>query len=147
MSKTEHKIDRAGWGHGPWDSEPDRLQFKTANGMAALVVRNSMGALCGYVGVPVEHAMYEVNYNQGYNLIVHGGLTFSGKCHGAICHVPEDGEPDDVWWLGFDCNHSGDYAPTMAKYRDYLTSLSEQHEHYKDIEYVKDQCEKLSQQL
>lgn len=35
-------------------------------------------------------------------LAVHGGLTYSDRCHDDICHVPAPGEPDDVWWFGFD---------------------------------------------
>lgn len=49
---------------------------------------------------------------------VHGGLTYSGACspHAdnpelGICHLPDAGEPDDVWWFGFDCAHSGDHTP------------------------------------
>lgn len=50
----------------------------------------------------------------------HGGLTFAGPCmEGAeegpfVCHVPEPGRPDEVWWLGFDCGHAFDLSPTMA---------------------------------
>ena len=33
-----------------------------------------------------------------------------------ICHIPDQGEPDDVWWLGFDCLHGGDLAPGMMAF-------------------------------
>lgn len=45
---------------------------------------------------------------------VHGGLTFSDKCGGHICHAPKPGEPDNVWWFGFDCAHAFDHSPKMA---------------------------------
>ena len=32
---------------------------------------------------------------------IHGGLTYGAN------HAPSF-EPDGYWWLGFDCNHSGD---------------------------------------
>jgi len=89
---------------------------------------------------------------------VHGGLTFSDRCqpgaeeHG-ICHVPEPGEPDDVWWFGFDCAHCDDLAPAYEKtcielgmpshieqYADYSRS-------YKTVRYVQRQCAELAEQL
>src|SRR5215510_304522 len=34
-----------------------------------------------------------------------------------ICHTPSPGEPDNVWWLGFDCCHLGDlYPKTHGRY-------------------------------
>lgn len=54
--------DKTSWGPGPWTSEPDKVQF-TVGGMAALVVRNQFGALCGYVGVPREHPWFGLNYS------------------------------------------------------------------------------------
>ncbi len=149
MSNTEEAwvVNRDGWSKGEWDNEPDKLQFRTNNGMPALIVRNHAGALCGYVGVPKGHPLYEVHYDEA-PVEVHGGLTFSNKCHGAICHVPEPGEPDDVWWLGFDCYHAGDYAPTMNKYPTLYADLATGRAGvYRDLAYVKEQCERLSEQL
>lgn len=46
----EHKVDRTGWGSGPWDNEPDRLEWKDEKtSMPCLMVRNDMGNWCGYV--------------------------------------------------------------------------------------------------
>src|SRR4051794_33398699 len=48
---------------------------------------------------------------------VHGGITFASGCQKSsdpsrgVCHVPEDGRPDDVWWFGFDCAHCDDLSP------------------------------------
>lgn len=77
---------------------------------------------------------------------VHGGLTFSGHCqekednHG-ICHVPGQGEPDDVWWLGFDCSHAGDVCPAYDKL--FLNRESS----YKNVDYVKGEIAQLAKQL
>lgn len=158
---AEHKVDRAGWDPGPWDNEPDKLVWKTETGLPGMIVRNSMGALCGYVGVTKDHPWYGRAYNDGDypdspegRLSAHGGITYSDKCQGHICHVPEPGEPDDVWWFGFDCNHCDDYAPVNAKYRKMAGSgrtpeLYRQRpsEVYRDLAYVRGEVEDLARQL
>lgn len=110
--KTERLdiIKRDGWPAGPWDDEPDKAQWKTRAGLPALVVRNQVGALCGDVGVPKSHAAHGRHYDS-VDVSVHGGLTYANACSLHICHEPEPGEPDDVWWLGFDTIHLGDDAP------------------------------------
>jgi hypothetical protein len=127
-------IDKTGWGDGPWQDEPDKRQWKdTATGLPCLIVRSPWGGnLCGYVGVPSSHPAHGKGYSPddydkptnleaAINAIeVHGGLTFSSPCgHGAdesrgICHVPDPGEPDDIWWFGFDCGHFQDLCPASA---------------------------------
>lgn len=155
MEQREYTThDRSGWDSGPWDGEPDKVQFvDEATKLPCLAVRNHSGAWCGYVGVPPEHK----HFGKGYNDVdydVHGGLTFADKCqpssdesHG-ICHVPAPGEPDHVWWFGFDCNHCDDFAPGMH-FR--LKSLGHDFripgEEYRTLDYVKAQCAKLAAQL
>lgn len=104
---------REGWRPGPWDDEPeDRIEWKDeATGLSCLMRRNRNGAWCGYVAVPPSHPAHSKDYDE-VDVRVHGGLTYSAKCHGDICHVPAPGEPDDVWWLGFDCAHSSDITPS-----------------------------------
>lgn len=53
-----HKIDRTGWPKGPWDDEPDKVNWVTKAWYAGMIVRNHGGALCGYVGVPSKHPHY-----------------------------------------------------------------------------------------
>lgn len=67
-----------------------------------LIVRNpGIGHLCGYVGVPQGHPWFgESDYD--VDATVHGGLTFAGS-------LDEDG----LWYVGFDCAHSGDLCPGM----------------------------------
>lgn len=87
--------ERIDWPEGPWDDEPDKVQFADAEtGYPCLIVRGILGNLCGYVGVPSSHPWYGLVYGEcvrgctdeycGHcpdNLTdVHGGLTFSGYC-------------------------------------------------------------------
>lgn len=92
------EIEREEWGSGPWTEEPDKVQWvDEATGLDCLIVRNSMGALCGYVGVPESHSLYGVDYGQcpkreacdadvfcdhrpDSRFSVHGGLTFADAC-------------------------------------------------------------------
>jgi hypothetical protein len=72
--------DKSTWGDGPWQNEPDKVQYPDPHtGLPCLIVRNPMGALCGYVGVPKDHPAYGRHYDQ-VDADVHGGLTFSGHC-------------------------------------------------------------------
>ena len=135
-------IDKSTWPDGPWMSEPDRLEFE-AHGFPCLIVRQPHnGGLCGYVAVPPGHPWYGVRY-QDLDPEVHGGLTYSDFCQGNICHVPKPGEPDNVYWLGFDCGHYHDYQPAYPG----DLNLRFGHERvYRDIAYVKQQCEELAKQ-
>jgi len=60
----------------------------------------------------------------------------------SICHVPEAGESDRVWWFGFDCAHLGDLIPGMDdRYgNDYDNT-------YKGVNYVRQEVTKLAAQL
>lgn len=114
----EYKIDKTDWPRGPWDDEPDRVEWRSKGTprLPCLIVRGGIpGSLCGYIGVPPGHPWHGKEYDAiEPDPDCHGGLTYSGKCAGAICHVPVQGESDDVWWLGFDCAHANDYRPATA---------------------------------
>jgi hypothetical protein len=145
-------MDKTTWGPGPWQAEPDRVQWRTAAGLPGLIVRNRGGAWCGYVAVPPGHALFEVS---DADVDVHGGLTYSGHCQvdGPICHVPEPGEPDNVWWLGFDCEHITDRGPAReARERELGLPtigdiISEPVPTYKTMEWVRSEVEQLAAQL
>ncbi len=144
--KTE-KVDKSGWEPGPWKDEPDRVEFE-AFGFPALIVRGPVGAPCGYVAVPPGHPWYDQGYDD-VDVRVHGGLTYSGRCAGHICHVPKPGEPDDVYWLGFDCGHSGDLSPKfleLMKSSGIAPLTGMYAETYKDVEYVRGEVMKLARQ-
>ncbi len=163
----------------PWLKEPDRLEF-TYKGFPCIIQRVHMknpdnpkdilGHLCGYVAVPPGHpyhgktAWWEngENETESLDLYVHGGITYTGKCQGVICHVPKEGESDDVWWFGFDAAHAGDLIPGMYEHRQpggflYDPDRAERmkqfeghplfNETYKTVGYMKNQIRNLVKQL
>lgn len=118
-----YHVNKTGWPDGPWMQEPDRVQWRTVAGLPGLVVRQPVaGALCGYAGVPPGHPMHGLDCSADDFPRFGHGIDYSAPCQvdGPVCHVPEPGEPDDVWWLGFHCAHGWDYAPA-----DSLASLRE----------------------
>lgn len=225
MKTLEYRtVDKSSWGDGPWQSEPDKKQWRDeATGLPCLIVRNQFGALCGYAGVPKGHRLHGKTYGAekvfsctedrsddwhhsctvDSHLEAHGGITFSSSCapmglaaharmrdrlakskeeakvypkgdaarfiqkwepviedHAAwkaqmeaeaICHVSEAGEPDEVWWFGFDCAHFGDLLPGMAAYmRGDMVSMTEglqRDDVYRDLGYVEAQISGLAAQL
>lgn len=154
MERKEYRYrDRSDWSKGPWDDEPDKIQWEdSATGFPCLMVRGPSGAWCGYVGVPNGHVAYRAEYDN-VGVQVHGGLTFAGPCqdnkdeHG-ICHIPSPGESDDVWWLGFDCSHGFDFTPEYeAIFRSVGAAAIVFKGEYRDVEYVKKEVEFLAEQL
>lgn len=147
-------IDRKDWHAGPWDSEPDKVQWPDiTTGLPCLAVRHrSSGHWCGYVGVAVGHIAHgkhedsiRIVDDESQYIDIHGGLTFSGACREmtsegvGICHIPAPGESDDVWWFGFDCAHSGDCSP--------MDTINMRDGSYRTIAYVKAECKRLAAQL
>jgi hypothetical protein len=127
-----------------WDGEGDKEQWVDAEtGLDCLMVRSRYGNWCGYVGIPEGHRYFGMDYNE-LEFAVHGGLSYSDFCFEHICHVPEEGRPERVWWLGFDCGHCFDFSPywamDMKLYRIQARS-------YKDVDFVKAECARLAGQL
>jgi hypothetical protein len=113
-TEAEFKVDRKGWAPGPWDGEPDKLQW----------------------------------YRKKIDVQVHGGLTYSKKCHGPVCHVAEPGFPEDVWWLGFDCGHHMDLRPeSQADYLKGLYPALASYQVYRDVAYIQAETNRLAEQL
>jgi hypothetical protein len=143
----ERYVDKANWPPGPWQREPDKRQWlDEATGLPCLIVRHDhSGHLCGYVGVSPGHPWYEKT-DEAVEARVHGGLTFCGKCRpdGRICHKVEPGEPDDVWWLGFDCAHCGDLT-SIDRCGVAVCGYS-RGDQYRDFEYVTRECRDLAWQ-
>lgn len=148
-------VDRAGWPSGPWDGEPDRIEWKTEAGYPAIMQRvPGHGAWCGYVAVPPGHPLHGKSAGEiDSDVAVHGGVTYADKCHGAVCHVAAENEPADVWWVGFDCVHHCDLAPGHEKRvaalhlgvnAVFATRWALQ---YRDVAYVRAECEALARQL
>lgn len=140
----------------PWKGEPDREELRV-HGLPCLLVRNlDIGNWCGYVGVPPGHPWHGRDYSGiRPNPDGHGGLTYASECAGMICHTPEPGESDDVWWLGFDCCHSSDSMPYSDEIiRPAMKSWHDAHpdfdrdsfQDYKRIEYVRGEVVRLADQ-
>lgn len=140
--------EKLGWAPGPWDGEPDKVQWQDEEtGLPCLAVRHpSSGHWCGYVGVAETHPLYQVDCSMGEHCFdVHGGITFGDMCSPGedeskgVCHLPDEGEPDHVWWHGFDCHHSGDSSPGYDLHWDGTC--------YRPLSYIKSECKSLAQQL
>lgn len=146
----EFATDKAGWGVGPWLDEPDRVVWEHA-GLPCLVRRSRFGGnWCGYVAVPPQHPFHGKPHDDVDSALdVHGGLTYANACSGEICHVPKPGEPDDVWWFGFDCGHAFDVLPAMnARERERgYPSLAFPEASYKDLDYVRAETNQLAEQI
>ncbi len=100
-------LDRTGWPYGPWDRELDAASWEV-NGVNCYIQRNHHGAWCGYIAVPLGHPVHESPYNRiMHSCPIHGGFTHGGPS-----------AEDDSYLLGFDCSHSGDFAPGHFSVRD-----------------------------
>lgn len=153
-------IDREGWPPGPWDDEPDKIEYRDPGTNAPVIIRRVvLGSLCGYVAVPPGHPWHGSN---GFDCpaVVHGGVNYGGPCQEewpdpeaygyAVCHVAAPGESDDVWWLGFDCQHITDTVPQVSAI---LTRAGHgtdapfgMRQTYKDVAFVRAQCAELARQ-
>lgn len=125
----------------------------TEYGYRALILFINDSHYCGYVIVPKEHKASGIDYYtwaiaiddttdefiskikaiKAVNSIqVHGGLTYAdSKLHGV--------EDIDGWVFGFDANHHGDKSLLFERSCMYST--------FKDVDYMANECEKLSKQL
>jgi hypothetical protein len=140
---------------GPWDDEPDKVQWVDGDtDLDCLAVRGPHGAWCGYVGVPKGHPMYGMHLNDaGEALDVHDGITYAALCqedveegHG-ICHVPLEGRPADVWWLGFACMSMFDIRPADLPLERAINIPGWPESTYKPLAYIQDECANLAAQL
>lgn len=153
-------IDKSAWGDGPWQHEPDRVEWDHA-GLPCLALRGQRsGNWCGYAAVPPGHPLHGKHFD-ATDVDVHGGLTYANRCAGHICHVPKPGEPDDVWWFGFDCAHCGDFTPAVdATLRaigardeppyDHAAAIAANDwtvEVYRTLAYVQTETNRLAEQL
>jgi hypothetical protein len=153
-------IDKSTWGDGPWQSEPDRVEWEHA-GLPCLARRSPMGGnWCGYAAVPPGHPLHGKHYAD-VDVRVHGGLTYGSACDGEICHVPKPGEPEEVFWFGFDCGHFTDFMPAMDAFLrgerirdrpayDHAAAIASEggwHEVYRTLDDVQAETNRLAEQL
>lgn len=139
-------IDKSKWGDGPWQNEPDAEEFVHL-GVRCLIRRHSrVGSFCIYVVVPEGHPWHGAhNRDEGITQIrVHGGITFTGTLdfYG------------DVYLVGCDMNHGGDFAPghdfVMRQLAESSLDLTDPEPFdtrklkYKTIDYVRDEVKELA---
>jgi hypothetical protein len=130
------------WLPGPWDDEPDRVDFE-AHGFECQIRRMvggpsgfDPGHLCGYVVIPEGHPWHGVENEGAVDAEVHGGVTWAGPL--------DKGGP---WLVGFDCAHAYDMRPGDVVFRRKanLPPLSE-YETYRDLAFVRAEVESLAKQ-
>lgn len=145
------------FGYGEWVEEPDEVYFvhKGINCRVLRVVNYEYlhaafgGYLCGYVRLDEFHPWCGKTHNE-IECDCHGGLTYSQF------------EKNDEFWIGFDCAHSGDIAPSvelnmrndpmwqkMKEEREKLfmkLKCAWPRDTYKNIFYVKNECIALAEQ-
>lgn len=140
--------DKTTWGQGEWLSEPDHKEWRDeATGLPCIAHRQmQLGHWCGYVAIPPGHPLHGKDYDN-VDIEGHGGINYASKCEGGICHVAAPGEPDDVWWFGFDCAHSGDLCPAMAARDEFRGWARDGMDTYKPLTFIESQCASLAKQL
>lgn len=114
-----------------------------------LVIRNQLGSLCGYVGVPYGHPYFRKNYyDYDYYIPVHGGITFSRFGWPPLFK-------NGLWYIGFDCAHFGDYVPGLEtlkrKYKSEnlleFPSIFEHSSTYRNMAYVEGEVFTLAEYI
>lgn len=114
-----------------WTREPDSAAG-SAHGYDLVILRMPKSLhLCGYVDVPLFHPFASATWEYADNgheqgLSVHGGVTYHQ-------------EHDEFFRIGFDCAHADDLCP------GYSGMLGRGI--YRDLPYVKSECESLAAQL
>lgn len=135
------------WGDGPWQQENVAMSLiasghedTAGNPITCFVMRNQMGAWCGYVQVPVGHPWRSLDDVQGVS--VHGGVSFFEE-------TDMGGQIQRGMWVGFDCGHCDDYQPAMETVMRRLMkghqTLSSQV--YRTFEYVVEEARNLAGQV
>lgn len=136
------------FGDGEWIDEPDYVSWKHKDYVCE-IMRNGFGSLCGYVTLPESHPWYG-NEMEEIHVEVHGGLTFNMV-------------KDERHIIGFDCAHKNDVIPAVKEVDIEMQKISpdiyerltkdatemkiKEIQTYKNIEFVKNECEKLVDQL
>ena len=89
-------IDKSTWTRGPWDSEPDRVEWRDpASGYACLALRGPVGAWCGYVGVPEGHPAHGLHYDGGTQVAADARMAaWRTRARRAMPDAPDYDAPD-----------------------------------------------------
>ena len=118
------------------EKEGDELQWDyTCNNGVIIhcsIHRNDVKSLCGYITLTQDNSLYGVGYDD-INISAHGGITYQGY------------DENENWVIGFDCGHYGDLTPYFLLKDDTFGKFI-QDGIYRDMEYVKTQCESMAEQ-
>lgn len=145
-----HDEYRALYGPGPWDGEPDRVEFAHETesircgpdfrrhniNIPCVIHRRPDGAWAGYVQLPaMSHAPALASFH------VHGGISFYAvsDCYPWLPQLPKG-----AGWIGFDCAHPGfhhDQIP-MAQIPKRGPQMI-----YRDVAFVTAEARKLAEQV
>lgn len=124
----------------PWKAEPNRVEWvEPTTGLPCLLLRAESGTWCGYVGVTSRCPWWRVDYlDFASEPLVHGGVTFTGRLRQPITEPAVLHEllelgliPDELWWVGFDCNHLKDLMPNGTFQKQWEAGKV-----YRDLSYV-----------
>jgi hypothetical protein len=136
------KALKASWGIGPWCGEPDEARWiDNATGLHCLALRHLLhGHWSGYVAVTPSHPFHRLDAFdcRVAQLEVHWHINYAAPS--------TEGEPEHLWWFGFDCGHWNDQRPgQIAELRRMGVNLD--YQVYRTLVYVQAQCTCLAEQL
>lgn len=135
INKTDPELKKS-LPPGPWQDEPDVFIYRDEySGYRCEIQRSvSSGHLCGYVFVPLDHPFIVKRLADGRSL-----FDNPFEVHGGISYLKKSSSHNDVYIIGFDCAHLGDYIPIMGD--------SEWGSIYRSFSYVKRETSYLARQL
>jgi hypothetical protein len=128
--------DKSTWGDGPWQTEPDRVEW-IFHGVPCLMIRHaSWGSWNGYAGVEPGHKWHGKDRAET-ECNAHGGITYCGPVDEYLQMLSKPRSFKNVWWIGFDTGHAFDLMPGM---RASLSIIGMESLHigdiYRDLPYV-----------
>lgn len=127
----------------------ERASSRREREFAQLMIRSMQSSL-GQIAAASRSSCNHWRSRPESFLNVHGGLTYSDACDGEICHQPQVGEPEHVWWFGFDCAHSMDLIPQMQALSRALPGYPgglHDKDSYRNLAYVQAEILSLARQL
>lgn len=114
--------------------EQEGDHYKWIHNGVQCFIRRCRGNLhwCGYILLEEKHLYFNVEDICDIN--VHGGVTYNSITD------------DNLYQIGFDCNHSDDFGLMALKYPDIHMSFSK-NATYKTKQFVIDETNKMCDQL